>query len=91
MLWQAVTYVPKEAEKPLRLWTFPGIKFIFPYSFAEYELFQKLFKIKVVKHSILYQKVSVRLCAHMSITPGRGARSLQRLAFSKYYNVQKKK
>ncbi len=25
----------------------------------------------------------------MSITPGRGAGSLQRLAFSKYYNVQK--
>ncbi len=35
-----------------------GIKFIFPYYFAKYPLFQKFFKIKVVKHPISYQKVS---------------------------------
>ncbi len=48
----------KEAEKPLPLRTSPGIKFIFPYSFTKYALFQKFFKIKVDKHSIMNQKVS---------------------------------
>ncbi len=59
-----VAYVPayKEAEKALRLWAFPGIKFIFPYYFAKCALFQKLKKIKVFKDSILYQKVSGRIC-----------------------------
>ncbi len=58
-----VAYVPayKEAEKLLRLWMFTSIKLIFLYSFAKYELCQK-FKKKVVKHSILYQKVNGRIC-----------------------------
>ncbi len=58
----------KEAEKPLCLWTFPSIKFIFPFSFAKYALFQKLFQIKVVKHSISYQKISGRI----SLSPPGG-------------------
>ncbi len=44
-LWQAVAYKPayNVTEKLLRLWMFPSIKFIFPYSFVKYKLCQKFF------------------------------------------------
>ncbi len=71
-MWQAIAYVPvyKQAGKPLRLWTFPIIKFIFSYSFAKYELCQTFFEVKVVTQSISYQKVSGCICQHPP--PSRG-------------------
>ncbi len=62
----------KQAEKPLYLWIFPNIKFIFPFSFAKYELCLNFFQIKVVSVQFRTKKSVGASCVYHFPPPPLG-------------------